>query len=59
MQEYRSVCDKGAPSQPIHPPPTHPPPMQEYRSVGDKGEVRRLLRELAVPFFHHEVVKQV
>lgn len=32
--------------------------LQEYRSSGDVGEVRALLRGLAVPFFHHELVKQ-
>ena len=30
----------------------------EYFNSGDGGEVRRLLRDLAVPFFHHELVKQ-
>ena len=33
--------------------------MQEYAASGDKEEVRRILRDLAVPFFHHEFVKQV
>ncbi len=33
--------------------------LQEYRSSGDVGEVYRLLQGLAVPFFHHEFVKQV
>ncbi|PSC74724.1 Programmed cell death 4 [Micractinium conductrix] len=32
--------------------------LQEYSSSGDKAEVRRLLGALAVPFFHHELVKQ-
>lgn len=32
--------------------------MQEYAASGDKEEVRRILRDLAVPFFHHEFVKQ-
>ncbi|KAL4436793.1 hypothetical protein ABPG75_003932 [Micractinium tetrahymenae] len=32
--------------------------LQEYASSGDKEEVRRLLGQLAVPFFHHEFVKQ-
>lgn len=32
---------------------------QEYAASGDKEEVRRILRDLAVPFFHHEFVKQV
>ncbi|GAB4818113.1 hypothetical protein N2152v2_005159 [Parachlorella kessleri] len=32
--------------------------LQEYRSSGDTGEVYRLLQGLAVPFFHHEFVKQ-
>jgi hypothetical protein len=35
------------------------PAVQEYRSSGDVGEVYRLLQGLAVPFFHHEFVKQV
>jgi hypothetical protein len=30
----------------------------EYYNSGDTAEVRRLLRDLAVPFFHHELVKQ-
>lgn len=33
--------------------------LQEYASSGDKEEVARILRDLAVPFFHHELVKQV
>ena len=37
------------------PPPARP---QEYASSGDVEEVARLLRDLAVPFFHHELVKQ-
>ncbi|PRW57868.1 programmed cell death 4-like isoform B [Chlorella sorokiniana] len=32
--------------------------LQEYAASGDKEEVRRILRDLAVPFFHHEFVKQ-
>lgn len=33
--------------------------LDEYlASAGDVGEVRRLLRDLSVPFFHHELVKQ-
>jgi len=32
--------------------------LAEYRDSGDVGEVRRLLHDLAVPFFHHELVKQ-
>ena len=32
--------------------------LAEYFSSGDVGELRRLLRDLAVPFFHHELVKQ-
>jgi hypothetical protein len=32
---------------------------QEYASSGDQAEVARILRDLAVPFFHHELVKQV
>jgi hypothetical protein len=31
---------------------------QEYSSCGDAKEVARLLHDLAVPFFHHELVKQ-
>ena len=33
-------------------------PRQEYIASEDKAEAARCLRELAVPFFHHEVVKQ-
>jgi programmed cell death protein 4 len=32
--------------------------LAEYVNSGDIEEVRRLLRDLAVPFFHHELVKQ-
>lgn len=32
--------------------------MQEYLSSKDVSEARHCLRKLAVPFFHHEVVKQ-
>ena len=32
--------------------------VQEYLSSNDVSEARRCLRKLAVPFFHHEVVKQ-
>lgn len=32
--------------------------MQEYTVSGDVGEARVRLRELAAPFFHHDVVKQ-
>jgi hypothetical protein len=32
--------------------------LTEYQSSGDIAEVRRLLHDLAVPFFHHELVKQ-
>lgn len=32
--------------------------LNEYQSSGDAAEVRRLLHDLAVPFFHHELVKQ-
>ena len=32
--------------------------MQEYLSSKDVSEARSCLRKLAVPFFHHEVVKQ-
>ncbi|KAL4858246.1 Programmed cell death protein 4 [Chlorella vulgaris] len=32
--------------------------LQEYAASGDKEEVARILRDLAVPFFHHEFVKQ-
>lgn len=32
--------------------------LKEYSSSGDVLEVERLLRSLAVPFFHHEAVKQ-
>lgn len=31
---------------------------QEFSASGDSAEVRRILRDLAVPFFHHEFVKQ-
>lgn len=33
-------------------------PLQEYVASADQVEAERCLRELAVPFFHHEVVKQ-
>lgn len=33
-------------------------PAQEYASGRDVEEVRRRLHDLAVPFFHHELVKQ-
>ena len=29
-----------------------------FNSAGDAGEVRRFLRDLAMPYYHHEVVKQ-
>lgn len=32
--------------------------VQEYLSSKDVSEARHCLRKLAVPFFHHEVVKQ-
>ena len=32
--------------------------MQEYVSSKDVSEARHCLRKLAVPFFHHEIVKQ-
>ncbi|KAK9819246.1 hypothetical protein WJX81_007334 [Elliptochloris bilobata] len=32
--------------------------LKEYVASADKAEAERCLRELAVPFFHHEVVKQ-
>lgn len=32
--------------------------MQEYLSSNNVSEARHCLRKLAVPFFHHEVVKQ-
>ena len=32
--------------------------LQEYLSSKDVSEARHCLRKLAVPFFHHEVVKQ-
>ncbi len=32
--------------------------MQEYSSSGNVSEARHCLHKLAVPFFHHEVVKQ-
>mmetsp|Transcript_19931 Transcript_19931/g.60231 ORF Transcript_19931/g.60231 Transcript_19931/m.60231 type:complete len:760 (-) Transcript_19931:626-2905(-) len=32
--------------------------LQEYTVSGDVGEARVRLRELAAPFFHHDVVKQ-
>ena len=32
--------------------------VQEYLSSKDVSETRLCLRKLAVPFFHHEVVKQ-
>ena len=32
--------------------------LQEYVASADQAEAERCLRELAVPFFHHELVKQ-
>ncbi|KAH7298781.1 hypothetical protein KP509_25G058900 [Ceratopteris richardii] len=32
--------------------------LNEYRESGDKAEACRCIRELNVPFFHHEVVKR-
>lgn len=34
------------------------PQLQEYQDSHDVEEARRRLRELALPFFHHETVKQ-
>lgn len=32
--------------------------LSEYQASRDVGEARRCLHSLAVPFFHHELVKQ-